>query len=316
MKIEIKYSGSIINLPASVLDYLPNAKESELKVLLGIFNHSHAFSSFDSAIFLLSESLGLTTLEVTDALKSWARVGVISVDGLDSTGKTVASIESAEKNSMPTYTGKQIASFIENNKEIETLFLSCQAVLGKSFNTPDYNSVIFLKDYYKFSDDYILLLLAHCVECEKTGWAYIRKTAKNLYDEGIDSYDLLEKHFAGRKNKRSLEYKIRNLFEIGERELSKKERELFDRLFSFKVKFELIRLAYDVTIDKTHTPSLSYTAKVIENWLSNGIKTVEDAQEAISSYKSKLSLSSFDADEFFESALKRSNEKIMKGHDK
>ena len=313
MKIEIKYSGSILNLPASVTDFVKDASESDLKVILGIFGYLGSLSSFEKCIPLLADNLGLTIEEIENSLGFWHNAGVISVEGLSADISKSVEIESAEKNSVPTYTGKQIASFIENNKDIETLFISCQGVLGKSFTTHDYNAVLFLKSYYKLSDEYILLLLAHCVECDKAGWAYIRKTARLLYDEGIDTYEKLENHFSARKNKRSLEYKIRKLFEIGERELSHKERELFERLEGFKVKFDIIKLAYDVTVDNTKSASLTYTVKVIDNWLASGVKTVEDAQKQIESRKAgKLQLSSFDADDFFAHAVQRSKEKMAK----
>ncbi len=313
MKIEIKYTGSILNLPATVTDYVKDASESDLKVILGIFGYLGSLASFEKCIPLLADNLGLTIDEIKSSLAFWHNAGVISVEGLGSDISKSIEIESAEKNSMPTYTGKQIAAFIENNKDIETLFISCQGVLGKNFTTHDYNAVLFLKSYYKLSDEYILLLLAHCVECEKTGWAYIRKTARLLYDDGIDTYEKLENHFSARKNKRSLEYKIRKLFEIGERELSHKEKELFDKLSAFKVKYEIIKLAYDVTVDNTKGVSLSYTVKVIDNWLASGVRTVEDAERLIENRKkSKLQLSSFDTDDFFAQAVKRSQEKMSK----
>ena len=46
--------------------------------------------------------------------------------------------------------------------------------------------------------------------------------------------------------------------------------------------------------------------KIIENWMSSGIKTVEEAKEAQEKYKSKQKTETFDADDFFEAALKRS----------
>ena len=50
--------------------------------------------------------------------------------------------------------------------------------------------------------------------------------------------------------------------------------------------------------------------KILENWQLAGIKTVEEAEESLASFKSKQNMSSFDTDDFFEAALKRSNERI------
>ncbi|MBP3495134.1 MAG: DnaD domain protein [Clostridia bacterium] len=313
MKIEIKYSGSILNLPAKVVDLASRASENELRVILGIFGFLPYFDSFDSCLSTLASKLELDVNEVICAIDFWAKNGVIAVDGLDTSALETASLESSEKNTMPSYTGKQINEYVEKNKEIESLFASCQDVLGKTFNTHDFNCVIHLKTFYKFSDEFILILLAHCVEIDRANWAYIRKTAKNLYDEGIDTYEKLEKHFSARRNKRSREYKIRKLFGVGEREFTKRERDVFERWIGSKIPYELIEKAYEVTIDNIGKASLSYTAKVLENWQENGIKTVEDAENSLVKYKKRLSMSSFDTDDFFEAALKRSNEEIKKG---
>ena len=187
-------------------------------------------------------------------------------------------------------------------------------VLGKAFTAQDYNNVMQLKSYFKFSDEYILLLLAHCAEVEKASWAYIRKTATALYDEGISSYSKLEAHFANRHNKRSLEYKIRKLLGIGEREFTKSEKSHIDKWIGLKTPFELITKAYEITIDKCSGKfSYPYMAKILDNWHTNGIKTAEDVEKSLESYqaKQKLSMSTFDTDDFFEAALKRSDEKMM-----
>ena len=125
-------------------------------------------------------------------------------------------------------------------------------------------------------------------------------------DNGIDTYKKLETHFADRKNEKSLEYKIRKLFGIGEREFIKTERAVFEKWIENGIDFELIGLAYEITVEKTGKSSPRYANKIIENWMSSGIKTAEEAKEAQSKYKSKQREETFDADDFFEAALKRS----------
>ncbi|MBO5374103.1 MAG: DnaD domain protein, partial [Clostridia bacterium] len=268
MKIEVKYSGKIINLPSSVAKFMAEASREDLSVIIGIYACQDMLGAFDKYITKFSESIGVGAEKVQKSLDFWAKRGVISIEGeISSTHITSAS------SSVPTYSGDQIAKFVEKNEDIRSLFLACQAILGKDFGTHDFNNVIYLKDTFRFSNEYIMLLLAHCKDLDKASWAYIRKTAQNLYDEGIDTYIRLEAHFADRKNKNSLEYKIRELFGIGKRELSKTERDKIERWLELELDIELIRIAYDITIDKTGKLSLAYCAKIIENWLSCGIKT-------------------------------------------
>ena len=80
-----------------------------------------------------------------------------------------------------------------------------------------------------------------------------------------------------------------------------------------KTSYELLSKAYDITVEKTGKLSYAYMAKILDNWHSSGIKTAEDVEKSLESYKNKqkISMSTFDADDFFEAALERSNRKMM-----
>ncbi len=303
MNIEIRYTGSILNLPSRVADLAPTVSKEDLQVIICLFGYGEYFKSFENAIPIIAEKLAISCDDVKSSLSFWAKAGVIAIDGIDEFEQKMITDNSGIT---PTYTGAQIQAYIAKNKRIGELFTECQNVLGKSFNTHDFNNVINLKEYYKFSSAYILLLLAHCVDIGKTNWAYVRKLASEFYDNGIDTYKKLDKHFADRKNEKSLEYKIRKLFGIGEREFIKTEKAIFEKWIENSVEFELIELAYEITIEKTGKSSPRYAAKIIENWQSNGIITVHEAKEAQEKYKKKQSSETFDADDFFEAALKRS----------
>ena len=310
MKISLKYSGGIVNLPDTVYSQLAEAGEAEVKVILGISMFSSCFGDFDKALPLLAEKLDLSLNEVTGALKFWQGAGVLSIDGLVEPSITATSAVSSRKNEAPSFTGDQILRTVEKNPSFKMLADCAANVLGKDFTPTDFNSLLEIKEFYGFSDEYILMLLQHCVESDKASWAYIRKTSKILYDEGVDTYERLEAHLAARKNKRSFEYKIRKLFGVGYREFTKRERTYFDRWAELKQSFDLVKRAYEISVDNGKGTSWSYIAKILENWHTQGIKTVEDAEKSLASYKSKTSMSSFDTDEFFEAALKRSSERI------
>ena len=313
MKIEIKYTGGILNLPSRVADLAPLADEGQLRVLLTLCSSPAYLNDVEPYLTTISQRLDMSVNEIKSAIAFWVKNEVLSAEGLDATVENFATLEAQLQNREPTYTGRQILDYVEKNKDFRALCNECQNVLGKSFTAQDYNNVMQLKSYFKFSDEYVLLLLAHCVESEKANWAYIRKIATNLYDEGISSYSKLEAHFSARRNKRSLEYKIRKLLGIGEREFTKSEKSYIEKWIGLKLSIELLTKAYEITIEKTGKISYSYMAKILDNWQIAGIKTVEDVEKSQEEYKSKqkLSMSTFETDDFFEAALKRSNEKMM-----
>ena len=318
MKIEIKYTGGILNLPSRVADLAISASEGELRVLLSLCANPTYLNDIEPYLTTLSQRLDMSINEIKECIAFWVKNDVLSADGLDIAAERAAVAQGHAQNREPAYTGAQILAFVERNKDFRALCCECEAVLGKSFTAQDYKNVQQLKEHFKFSDEFILLLLEHCVESDKANWAYIRKTASNLYDEGISSYSKLEEHFSARRNKRSLEYKIRKLLGIGEREFTKNEKAFIEKWIGLKISIELITKAYEITVEKTGKISYSYMGKILDNWQITGIKTVQDVENSLEEYKNKqkLSTSTFDADDFFEEALKRSNEKMMERRNK
>ena len=225
MKLEIKYTGSILNLPSRVADLAPTVSKEDLQVIISLFGYMEYFYNFENAIPMIAEKLTISCEDVKTSLQFWTKAGVLNIDGLNEFESQM--ITESSSNGVPSYTGNQIQAYIEKNKKMGELFEECQSVLNKVFNKHDFDNVIYLKETYKFSSAYILLLLAHCVDIGKSNWAYVRKLASEFYDNGITTYKKLDQHFADRKNEKSLEYKIRKLFGIGEREFIKTEKTVF-----------------------------------------------------------------------------------------
>jgi DnaD/phage-associated family protein len=93
------------------------------------------------------------------------------------------------------------------------------------------------------------------------------------------------------------------------RELTPKEKSIVEKWSDAGLDIEYIKEAYNITVSKTQKASLNYCAKIVDNWLSNGIKTVENIKESEDAFKQKSSLSTFETDDFFEAALTRSYKK-------
>jgi len=70
-------------------------------------------------------------------------------------------------------------------------------------------------------------------------------------------------------------------------------------------------LAYEITVDAKGAFNFDYAGKILENWFTSGVKTAQDAEAKIAEFKkgkeeAGKSGGSFDTDEFFDLALKRS----------
>ena len=120
---------------------------------------------------------------------------------------------------------------------------------------------------------------------------------------------MLEKYIKDRESFKSVETKLRQVFGLGERSLSSREKENFERwTIEWQFGIDVIKKAYEITVDKISKPSVPYVNKILSNWQSKGYKTVDDVEGAIEAYREKKNeseASGFDTNEFFELAIKR-----------
>jgi len=108
------------------------------------------------------------------------------------------------------------------------------------------------------------------------------------------------------KSKTANEYSItsivflRTLLGIGDRTLTTKEEAMF-KCWTQEWNFsdDLIKLAYDKTVDQIHNPNIDYMNAIMNRWHNEGINTLEAA------LNDKKTSSSFEDDEFIARALAR-----------
>lgn len=301
MKYNINYGNGVISLPAACLDKLSSAGENELKVLLAVCAGEEDICT--------ATALELSCVE--SALSFWRGAGIIS----QSTVKAEKKV--ARHATSPSYTGEELSRIIDENG-LSTIIDECQNLTGRVFNITEVNRIAALNSYLGLSGEYILLLFSYCAEHGKTTLKYIEKTAYDLYDKGIDTTETLEEHIRREEEKHSLEGKLRRLFGWGDRSLTPTEKKYISTWSDeYGYSLDVIEEAYNITVEKTGKLSLPYLAKILSNWNDKGLKTLEDVKQSLAEYqkakeeKQKDSTSSFDVDEFFELALKRSRDKIL-----
>ncbi len=339
MKIIPCYKNRIINLPAeAVLPRLSTATREELAVLIAVT----AEGEFD--VSALAAKLNITESTLVSAVSAWTRLGVISV--VESTesvsGKTAAaevtvspmkSTETADINTnvkkvsavhsttLPHYSTEETAAYLEQNPSFANLLDSCQMILGKVFNTAEATIIIGMADHLSLSQEYIMLLFAHAKNMGKDSVRYIEKMALSFFDKGILTYAELIEEVSAKEAAADMGSYVRKLFGLGRRAFIESEKEMIDRWTNqYKLTKDMIGKAYEITVSKTGEPGFPYMNAVIENWHKAGYSTLDEVNAAEEAYRRDKEAknakqgqdSSFDTDEFFEAALKRSYEEMGK----
>ncbi len=313
MNYIVNFGTGVINIPRDgVLDKLATAGERELKFLIRFMADEDLRSNYEECADNVATELSLSRAAIDAALSYWQGAGVITSKEGTAKKKKVARFAT-----LPSYSGEEISKIVNENG-LSEIIDECQRLTGKIFNNTEINRIAALNSYLGLESDYILLLFSYCAARGKCALKYIEKAAYDLSDRGINTTDKLELFIKLEDEKRSLEGKLRTMFGFGDRELTPTEKKYFSTWADLGYNEDVIREAFNITVEKAGKLSLHYLNKILLNWKEKGLNTLEDVQRATEEYKQKKedkkasdSKESFDVNEFFELSLKRSREKMQ-----
>ena len=348
LKIDLLYGTDVLTLPATVLGRLAQADEAELKVLLCLCD-GQTRSAFDPEA--VAEQLELSADAVMGAIQFWRGAGVLKKSELKhqpametTVSETVVSetagsepvSSSAPAESIapapvkaetpkasvtivrsddgtPHYTAEEITRIFAENGELSGMIDECQNIFGKLFNPTEINKIMALTEYFRLDCEYILLLCYYCKKIGKASVPYLDKLARSLYSEGIDNVDALGDRLGELEAAADLGGYYRTLSGAGKRSFTDRESKFIAQWVKWSINPDLLKLAYEVSVDATGAPSMPYINKVLSNWREAGYTTADQVVKAMEQYKEKKETrtaaaqnGSFATDEFFEAALKRS----------
>ncbi len=360
MRLKLQYGNGVIALPRTVLtDYIP-PDASYLYVLLSICAEPARLCETELLIPAVARECRLPERIVRNAVAFWLECGILeraeegdmantgageaSAPPTESpTAQVTAPAQEAEptptapaavvatdktpRAALPTYPAEEIARIIAETKELRPTLDECQRIAGKLFSEHECAQLTALYDAYGLDGAYLMTVFMYCKNHHgKTSVAYVVKTALGLYDEGIRSAEALDVHIAAKERLRDAEYKIRRLFGIGDRALTKPEKEYLENWINrWEMPFAVITRAYEITIKNIEKPRMSYVNKILSGWYENGIRSVEAVDAAEAAYAAeragnantgtaapkdaaKPSDASYDLNAFLELAMKRSFE--------
>lgn len=311
----VNYGQGVIVIPEAVMGVVSSAKKNDIIVLLALLSDKDASTASVAEKFAMSEEA------VERAIAFWRGAGIITY-GEEKKSEPVAETKEEKKTakkgrrgdlgSLPEYSSNEIAEMVENDRDVALMIDECERALGKIFRVGETAKILALRDYLGFSPEYISTLCEYCAGIGKTSVRYLETTAIALYDDGITDKAALEEHLRSVRAKHELETQIRSLFGMNmSRALTTKEKKFIDSwIGSFGYGIEVIKLAYEITVDKIQEPSLNYANAILESWNAKGLKTEDEVKAQIDAEAEAkgepAAGKSFDSTDFFEAALRRS----------
>ncbi len=313
MKVQWNFGGRVLTLPSAAAEI--NASARQLRVLF-------LLAAGMTELAALAAELNCKQSEIKEDIAFWQAAGILQTDlSLPAPAAKPAAAPApaapkklARADEIPTYSTEELNAMLERRASLRAMIEEAQRIMGKLFNTYEINILLGMVDYLELDEDYILLLLAHCARIEKKGMRTIERYAISLIDRGITTAEALEEQVQLIEAQYTLEGKVRAVFGLKSRSLTAKEQKLIAAWASFGYGEEIIRRAYEITVDTIHQPSMQYTNAILERWHAAGLNTPEEIDAALEAERAErektgdatADFKTFDPNAAFEAALRRS----------
>lgn len=317
--MKLNFGQDALVLPGAALSVCERADAVQLRVLLWLASDL----SLASKPRQLAKLADASEQSVHSAIDFWMAQGILVAQGEAAAVPTMAPLcevkqEKNEKrvlikraDTLPIYTSGELAELIEKRQGMRELIDEAQQILGKMFNPSEINILVGMVDYLAMDEDCILLLLAHCKRIGKHNLRSIEKYAYSLVDDGITEASALEEKITRLELLHSFEGEVRSMFGLKSRAWTSKERKMLNAWCDFGYGADVVRRAYEITVGAINEPSLAYANSILVRWNSEGLKTLQAidariAEEAEAKGDPTALGNSFDTDDYFEAALRRS----------
>ena len=315
-------------LPDSFFNAVSSADENDLRLMLAIAMCEDG-EKLDCAE--LAEKLGLDESELDASIKYWCGAGLIK-KGEKVAPKKKEEEKKTEKSEakhahkdgklersseLPSYSSAELSELIEKRRITAEFIDEAQRILGKVFNSHEVGILVGMVDYIGFDESSVILILSRMVKEEKRSLRYAEKLAFSLYDMGVTTVSELLEYFRRLDEQKTVESAVRSMFGMAGRDLTPNEKKYL-KTWIEKMGYgtEEIRLAYDITVDKTQSTSPAYANAILKKWHGEGLRTAEqiiafeEEQKKQKKGEQKEQKGSFDTDDFFSAALKRTFEEL------
>lgn len=322
-KLKKKLMDDTFAVPRKLISRLSEAGSCELKIFLIMASMNAEDGITESELFSELERAGVSTCDVAEGLAFLRGAGLIEKgtakkqavpDTEESRPQTEVNTNTVKKeaapvsgftpSAKPSYTSKQLAEAAKSREFKEFLDWASKR-LGRTLNTSDVSTLYSFHDYLCLPYDVVMLGIEHCVSEGKASLRYIEKLLIDFADKDINTYEKAETYIIRRAEYLSFEGKIRTLMGLGQRTLTTKEKAMLSQWKEWQMSDEMIKLAYEKTVEKTGKASMSYMHKILESWHTSGFSTVSQVERG----DVKPSNSSFDVEDFFRIAVESSRRK-------
>ncbi len=325
-KLNLGAWNNIFAVPTNIIDkHLKTAGHKQLQILLYMLRNADKELSLD----LLASEFNMHPIDVKDCLQFWETENVIKKSdnnfipseektvspsqninqGVSSTANESISNETSQVNSsLPKLTAKKsrsmsrpqkpdmifVSSRIKNSEELQFLMQEAEMIFGKPLSNSDFSTLVMLHDDDGLPVSVIIMILQFAKSEGKASMRYIERLGIDWASDEIDTLEKAEFKISDIKRKRSNWETISKIFGVRNAgSPTKYQIECSTRwLDEWKYSKEMLRLAYEISIDSKGEYNLKYIDGIIKRWRKDSIQTRADYDSIMQNKISKQSTNS------------------------
>ena len=224
----------------------------------------------------------LTGIQLLDAQSKGPVAPAAATTAVVEVPKAASTVSDTPKKK--SYSPDELKKFREQESVEELLFIAEQ-YLGRTLTVSDLNAIIYWFDELKFSPELIEYLIEYCVSKGHSSIRYIEKVALAWAENNCRTVEEA-KLMNGQFNQSY--HTVMKAMGITGRNLASSETAYIDKWkndYGFSI--QLIQTACEKTIQAIHEPSFEYADRILSNWKSNGVSTLEDVAKADSAHQKR-----------------------------
>lgn len=269
-KLRLKNNVGIcsINLDTDFIDtHMIKANGEYVKVYLLLLRYL-SIPGETVSVTKIADALDITEKDVSRAFRYWNKAGLIEFETKPAVSQ-VPEPENITQNITP-YRNKTKKS------ELKEILFIAETYLGKTLSYPESKVIEFIAEDLSLPKDLIDYLIDYCVENNHRDLNYIKKVAISWSEQG---FTCIEDAKNSNASYNSNCYGILKAFGINGRAPGKTELNYIKKWTNeMGFPLEIVLKACDKTILSIHQPSFDYADKILENWLINNVKTLDDIE--------------------------------------
>lgn len=218
---------------------------------------------------IIAQKLNIFESDVVKAWEFWKEKGIVNIDGNTIEFLNINKASTVKKAKTSYYNPDEVKRLSQEDKSLDQLITSVEKIIGRTLSHNNINIVTNMYDGLRLPYEVIITLISYYSD---KNLSYIEKIAISWAEKGIVTIEQAEEEL----NSYSVYTKIIRFFGVTNRSYTESEKKFMSVwVKDYKTPMELIKLACERTVKNTGKVSLSYANKILTNWYSKGITSLE-----------------------------------------